>query len=514
MIEPGQALSGAATDDRVIAAVDLGSNSFHMVVATLQHGQLVIIDRLRETVRLAQGFDPKIGLHPDSRARALDCLARFGERLREMHAENVRAAGTNTLRRARDDDNFLQAAQDALGHRIDIIAGVEEARLIYLGVAHSTPPEEGNRLVLDIGGGSTEMIIGRGMQAHTLESLGMGCVVMTERYFADGRISPAQVERARMAVRLKLRPVKAAFRKTGWQQAIGASGTIKAAALVALEAKFAGATQGLTAEHVEQMISSAIETGEIAKLNAPGLSERRAQVWPGGLVVLAELMHGLRIERLGTSEGSLREGVLYDLAGRLQHDDARVRSVLALSERYHVDTEQAARVSATAQLLFSQMPIEIPREPGLAESMLNWAAQLHEIGLTIAHANFHEHGAYMVGHADLPGFPRVEQKLLAFLIANQRKRPDDRRAKSVAAPWRQVAKMLGVILRLAVLLNRNRGDATFDVAASLVAEQSIELRFAAGWLDENPLTVADLAREADYLAAWGFSLIARDSTAG
>lgn len=493
-----------ARGDDVIAAVDLGSNSFHMVVATLRHGQLTIVDRLRETVRLAEGLTREHGLSVPARARAISCLQRFGERLQSMQANQVRAAGTNTLRRVSADHSFLKDAESALGHRIDIIAGVEEARLIYLGVAHSLPPESGRRLVIDIGGGSTELIVGAGLEADTLQSLGMGCVVHTERFFPDGVLNEAHFDAARVAARLKLRPIKAGFRSAGWESAIGASGTIRATAKVAVALGLIEPGSALTIAVVDQLIARAIEQQHIEALALSGLSERRSQVWPGGLAILVEVMRTLRIEALMPSDGAMREGVLYDLVGRLQHEDARVRSVVALSERYHVDAAQALRVKTTALSLFAQVAESLTMDSTLAEQTLRWAAQLHEIGLDIAHANFHLHGAYIVGNADLPGFPEAEQQLLAFLLGNQRKRLSDQWALN--QDWRGDARLLTVLLRMAVLMNRSHSDGNTAKVWLEVAPGVVNACFERQWLSENPLTEADLERERQYLADWSIEL--------
>ena len=504
---PGASSALAGVD--VIAAVDLGSNSFHMVVATLRHGQLTIIDRLRETVRLAEGLSEH-GLSSAARARALECLHKFGERLREMHADRVRAAGTNTLRRVRNDRGFMLEAQRALGHPIEIIAGVEEARLIYLGVAHSLPPLDGKRLVVDIGGGSTELIIGHDLAADALESLGMGCVVNTERHFPDGKITAKRFRDARISASLKLRPVKEIFRQAGWQSAVGASGTIRATIRVARELGMITGDEPLRTEHVEQLIARVVKAGHISRLSVPGLSERRAQVWPGGLAILAEVMNTLRIDGLVESEGSLREGVLYDLVGRLQHSDARVRSVAALGDRYHIDSAQAARVKETAMQLFDQVAARITMDVEQARLFLRWAGHLHEIGLDIAHADFHLHGAYIVGHADLPGFPAAEQQMLAFLLANQRKRPASAAVDMLSESWQQSARILAMLLRLSVLINRNRSDEPMgDVRISMKGAR-VRLAFDPAWLTANPLTRADLERERSYLGDWGIKLALDD----
>ncbi len=499
-----EARATPAHDGDVIAAVDLGSNSFHMVVGTLRHGQITIIDRLRETVRLAEGLGSDHGIAAPARARALDCLSRFGERLRGMQAGQVRAVGTNTMRRARGDSGFLREASEALGHDIEVISGVEEARLIYLGVAHSLPPEPGRRLVIDIGGGSTELILGEGLQSQTLESLGMGCVIKTERNFPDGRITADRFATARVAASLKLRPVKQSFRVAGWNKAIGASGTIRATIAVARAIGLLDGDDVLRREHVETLIDKVIAAGHIAALKMPGLSERRAQVWPGGLAILIEVMDTLNIDGLIGSDGALREGVLYDLVGRLQHADARVRSVAALGDRFNIDHAQAARVKDTAEQLLHQVKDAISFDIDWAVKLLRWAGHLHEIGLDIAHGDFHRHGAYVVGNADMPGFPATEQQMLAFLLANQRKRPAAPTPDALQHSLELALRRLCVILRLSVLLHRNRGDSDVVVPTMTFAGQKIVLHFDHAWLKNNPLTRADLEREQDYLAAWQF----------
>ena len=283
-----------------------------MIVGELRHGQLVIIDRIRETVRLAEGLSAAGELNVDARDRAIACLSRFGERLQTMPAANVRAAGTSAIRRAHEDLTFMAEAEAALGHRIDIISGIEEARLIYDGVTHSLPPNDGLRLVLDIGGGSTEVILGRGSKPTVLESLDLGCVSMTERFFPDGRITREAFERARVATRLELRPVKAFFRDGGDVEAIGTSGTVIAAERVA---RSSGIQESgvMTLDTIEAMVELVLGFATIDELRLRDLSERRAQVWPGGLAILVELMGVLRIPALRVSEGALREGLLYEL---------------------------------------------------------------------------------------------------------------------------------------------------------------------------------------------------------
>ena len=337
---------------QVLAAVDLGSNSFHMVVARYSHGQLIIIDRLREMVRLAAGVAENGRIDKDVAARALACLQRFGQRLRDMHADSVRVVGTNALRLAHKKQAFLERAREALGHPIEIIAGMEEARLIYAGVAHNMPNEPGKRLVVDIGGGSTELIIGEGLNPLELESLQMGCVSSSERFFRDGKISAKRFERARLAARMELEPVQAAFRRRGWDTSAGSSGTVRAIgeAIRALDP----AVPNITPEGINRAIEYCIDAGHTRELSLEPITEDRRPVFPGGLAILAEIFAVLEVREMRIAEGAMREGLLYDMLGRFHREDARERTVRAMQQRYHVDVEQAERVEATARNFLEQ----------------------------------------------------------------------------------------------------------------------------------------------------------------
>ena len=476
-----------------------------MIVGELRHGQLVIIDRIRETVRLAEGLADGGGLAEDAHKRAITCLSKFGERLQTVRAASVRAAGTSTIRRVHEDSTFLAEAEAALGHPIDIISGIEEARLIYSGVTHSLPPNDGLRLVMDIGGGSTEVILGQGTRPRALESLHMGCVSMTERCFPDGRITRAAFEKARATARLELRPVKAFFRNSGDIEAIGTSGTILSTERVARSIGLQESGE-VTLAVVEALIERVLDFASTDELRLPGLADRRAQVWPGGLAILAELIGVLHIRAVQVSDGALREGLLYDLLGRMQHEDAREVTVRAMSARYQVDELQANRVAATAGALLAQCADTWGLSTSLAANMLDWGARLHEIGLDISHDGFQRHGAYVAEHADMPGFPRAEQRFLAFLIGSQRREIDSQLNESLPGNWRAAALRLALLLRLAVLLNRSRRDTEIPHIGLAVADASMHLDFDAEWLAANPLTVADLDREQSYLALVGYEL--------
>ncbi len=484
--------------------MDLGSNSFHMVVARYSHGQLVIVDRLREMVRLAAGLDAHGRLNREATSRALPCLERFGQRLEDMQAKQVRVVGTNTLRKAKRKGAFLDRAREALGHPIEIISGVEEARLIYLGVAHTTPSEGGHRLVVDIGGGSTELIIGEGLAAKRLDSLYIGCVSASAEYFPDGTITEKRMKRARTAAQLELEPVKARFRRSEWDAAFGASGTMRAVSDVL---KSRGASSGnITRDGVKWLLEECLRAGDVARLRLPGLAPERLEIIPGGLAILVEVFDMLGIESLRVADGALREGLLYDLLGRLTDEDARVRSVRAMEARFHVDVAQADRVEETALAFLRQVRQDWALVEPLAEPALRWAARLHEVGLDIAHSHYHHHGAYLLQHADLPGFPREEQQLLAAVVGGHRRKLDLGSIEDLVPPWHLKAEFLIVLLRLAVLLHRGRGPRSLPAIELEARGRSLEVAFPRGWLAEHPLTAADLEQEIEYLRAAGFRL--------
>jgi exopolyphosphatase/guanosine-5'-triphosphate,3'-diphosphate pyrophosphatase len=495
---------GRVRESEVLAAVDLGSNSFHMVVARHRHGQLVVIDRLREMVRLASGLGATGRLSASSQARALGCLRRFGERLRAMRAARVRVVGTNTLRRAQGAGRFLQQAGRALGHPVEIISGIEEARLIYLGAAHHLPRVDGPRLVVDIGGGSTEIIVGRALQPRVMESLAMGCVSVSEGCFPRGRLSVRNFEKARLQARLELEPVRSQFRRVGAVQVTGTSGSIRSAQAVL--AALGRSTDSITVAGLEYLIDEMVAAGSIDELRLPELSRERAEVFPGGVAILVEVMQALGLDRLSVADGALREGILYDLMGRLTDEDARTRTVRAMAARYHVDQAQAGRVERTALLLLEQVARswELGDEP--ARQALAWAARLHELGLDIAHAHYHRHGAYVLENADMPGFTREEQGVVARIVLAHRRRFDRAVFRTLPPDWQRPAFRLSILLRLAVLFHRSRTPVSLPRIQLRADGRALRLQLPAAWLKASPLTRADLEREAELLAEAGIQL--------
>jgi len=487
----------------VIAAIDLGSNSFHMIVAKNEDGQLQVRDRLREMVRMASGLDSKGHLDEAARQRSLECLRRFGQRLAGFAPGSVRAVGTNTLRKARDPA-FLREAEEALGHPIEVIAGVEEARLIYLGVAHGLPASDESRLVIDIGGGSTELILGKHFEPLELESLYMGCVSYSQRYFPDGLITEKAMREAVISARLELQALESDYREIGWGPAVGASGTVKAVGEVVRAMGWC--EEGISLEAMRRLADELVKAGHIDNLKLSGLKEERLPVFPGGVAVLLAIFEGLSIESMQVSDWALREGLLYDLLGRIRHEDVRERTIVALSERHRVDTVQAARVEASAKMALEQVAADWGLEGEETEHLLLWAARLHEIGLAIAHSSYHKHGAYLVGNSDMPGFSSSEQKLLSILIRGHRRKFPTTLFKELVSPQKQRMQRLCVLLRLAVLLHRSHAASGRPDVRFQVEGKTIRLVFPQGWLEEHPLTAADLAVEADYLQSAKFTL--------
>jgi exopolyphosphatase/guanosine-5'-triphosphate,3'-diphosphate pyrophosphatase len=481
-----------------IAAIDLGSNSFHMIVAELIEGELRMKDRLREMVRLAGGLDEVGNLDEASRQRALECLQRFGQRLDGFPPGSVRAVGTNTLRKARSRD-FLKQAQLALGHPIEIISGVEEARLIYLGVAHGLPQSDDIRLVADIGGGSTEVILGRHFETLEKESLYMGCVSFSRRFFAEGKISAKRMKKALIAARQEVQGIEREYRDVGWGQAVGASGTIRAVRDVVRANEWSD--EGITYESLKRLSDELVAAGHIDKLSLNGLKEERLPVICGGVAVLLALFEGLRIERMYVSDQALREGLLYDMLGRLRHEDVRERTIGMLIDRYQVNSAQAGRVELAALMLLDQVAAKWLLDDEPARQLLSWSARLHEIGLAIAHSQYHKHGAYLLANADLPGFTNREQQLLATLVRAHRRKFPLAEIELLGEDTERFTR-LAVVLRLAVLLHRSHSDVALPPIQLSVKENGLlKLRFPKGWLDEHPLTLADLEQETGYLQA-------------
>ncbi|MCY4058873.1 MAG: Ppx/GppA phosphatase family protein [Gammaproteobacteria bacterium] len=514
---------GGREAEQPYAALDLGSNSFHLIVAYDHGDRLQVVDRHKEMVRLAEGLKVDSTLSASVAARAIACLERLGQRIRDLPPGNVRVVGTNTLRKARNSQDFIEAAERALGHRVEIISGREEARLIYLGVSHSLEPIEDSaesRLVVDIGGGSTELILGRQFQPHLMESLYMGCVSMSEAFFGDGKLLEHRFRDAENAARQELEVLEEIYRARGWDTVIGASGSILAIHDAILELT---GERGITPDGLATLKGHLLEKGDINDVGLEAIDAERAPVFAGGLAITAAVVDALHIDSMTVSDGALREGLLHDLLGRVHAQDIRETTVADLMQRYHVDVRHARRVAGTVARILEQVSWDLAenlagkRVPnGLGASsrngsldgtsgslsgaaaarLLRWAALLHEIGMDIAHSQYHKHGGYLLDNMDLPGFSRPEQHNLSMIVrSHRRKFPVEELDGSPGL----IA--LCVLLRLAVVLHRGRTENTlpaFWVAPTGAGE--IRITFPRKWLAEHPLTKLDLEQESDYLS--------------
>ena len=474
-----------------------------MVVARIEDGHIHILDKLREMVRLGAGLDKDGMLTEEARTRALYCLERFGERVKDLPRGNVAAVGTKTLRQAKNSREFLKKGSEVLGHPISVIGGKEEARLVYLGVSHSLAADDGRRFVMDIGGGSTELIVGENFEPLHLRSLNMGCVSMSRECFSSGKLGKKYWKKAKIASHLKLRPVRRDFQNAEWNSATGASGTIKAVGRV---------VQGLGLESYDITLDSLyrirdlmIEAGHIQNLDLPGLKDDRKPVFAGGLAILIATFEALKIESMQVSEGALREGLLYERLGRIQSEDTRLKTVSSVQQRFQISQQHARRVSLTAHRLLTACEDEW--NLGLEDAeILHWASSLHEIGLAVSLSGYQKHGAYLLDNADLPGFSFQEQDWMSVLVRCHRKKISKKLFDELPPEDYQKALRLVVLLRLATLLHRSRKDETAILKKITPGENSLTLKFAKDELSNHPLQLASLEQEAEYLNNVGFEL--------
>jgi exopolyphosphatase/guanosine-5'-triphosphate,3'-diphosphate pyrophosphatase len=487
--------------DEVYAALDLGSNSFHLLLARFDGARLVVIDRYKDTVQLAAGLQDDGMLSDAAMVRGLLALEKMAERIQPLPRAYVRVVGTNTLRVAKNRDVFLAQAEKILGVPINIISGLEEARLIYLGVAKDFTPEDRTRLVVDIGGGSTELVLGRNKPIK-LESLYMGCVSFNRQFFPFGKLSRRSYDKALLAARSEVQGLVSQFGAGNWDEAVGSSGTIRAIERVLNGLGF-DQNHVITLAGLERLAAEVIDAKYIELLDLPGLDAERRTVFPGGLAVLHGIFSELQITAMHVSLYAIREGIIYDLAGRLHHRDKRVETIERMMDQYRVDRAQTRRVGALALALLEQTAPQLATEVGQARRLLRWAVDLHEIGLSIAHSGYHKHGGYILANSDMPGFSRQEQQLLSFLVLNHRRKLKPEPAAYGFVPdWRLV-----VLLRLACLFLRRR-DAALAPGDVGIGFQNGRCRLwlPCGWLEQYPLTREALLQERQLLLAVGIEL--------
>ncbi len=473
-----------------VAAVDLGSNSFRLQVGRVVDDQIYPLDSLKEPVRLATGLTAEKMLDADAQARALVALSRFGERLRGLDSGAVRAVATNTLRVAKNVASFLPQAEEALGFPIEVIAGREEARLIYLGASHSLPTAGHKRLVIDIGGGSTEFVIGKRHEPQLMESLYMGCVSFTMRYFPGGRVDKRRLREAQVAAAKEIELIAHDYQRFGWKEAVGSSGSARAIAdILEMNDMNPGGEPGITRAGLERLCSLMVKAGSADALELRGVKGDRLPVLPGGIAIMSAVFEELDIERMTYADGALRLGVLYDLLGRFHHHDMRDATVKHFRKRYQVERDQVDRVEATALSALTQLSDGAPDESDL--QYLSWACRLHEIGISVAHNAYHKHGAYILTYADMPGFSKKDQARLAMLVLGHRGKLE----KLGVLPPEDSIWRLVFCLRLAVSLHRTRDERALPAWRVSATERGYALELPDAWLARNPWTAAALGEE-------------------
>ncbi len=497
------------TEKPSFAAIDLGSNSFHMVVAEPEGDSIRIIDSLREGVRLGSGLDAKKRLTDETMQLSLEALRLFAERLRDVPRKQFRVVGTNTLRRAKNADVFMSEARTILGKNVEIISGREEARLIYAAVAHTHPDPEHKRLVCDIGGGSTELIVGHGLKPRLMESVNMGCVSVMNQFFNPEKISNKHFSKAATYAELELQPLKQAYRHSQWDTAIGCSGTIKATGRMLAEL---GITDGvITRKGLRALRQHLVDIGNIDQLNLSCISQHRAQVIVGGIAVLTAVMHSMKIDTLNVSQVALREGIIFDMIGKRQHTDIQQETLSTLNSRFLVDEAQANRVETTAMKLYGHVKKDWALDDDSDPSLLCWAARLHEIGMGVAHSQYHKHGAYVVQHCDFFGFSKAEQNAISMMVRFHRRKIELEAFAGLPKNERKRLLKLTALLRLAALLHRGRHDDDLERVTLKVKGNTLTFSLAADWIEQMPLTHAELESEAERLKELDIEVVTRSA---
>lgn len=484
-------LPDALAEGSQLAAVDLGSNSFHLIIARIEHGELRPTQVLSEKVQLGAGLTDS-RLSSDAIERGLECVARFSQMLQSVEPERLRVVGTQALRRAKNRREFTEPARRLLGAPIEVIYGREEARLVYLGVAHTLADDAQSRLVVDIGGGSTEFVIGKRFAPRNLESLQMGCVTYSQACFPDGKISKNHYAKAFDRACVEVSHIRKAFRSKHWEGCVGSSGTLRA--LEAILVAQGWSENGITRQGLRQMRKELLSFGDFDSIRLDGLTAARQSVITAGLAIAEAIFEVLEIETMRTSPGALREGVLYDLMGRLRHEDVRERSISALAQRYNVDEETALLVARRGRMLFeaTRKSWNMQRIYG---DLLERAALTHEIGMAISHKHFHHHGAYLLRNSDLPGFSLSEQEQLAVLVGGQRGKIHPRLFDELSDEDRPRFQILVGLLRLAAVFKyaeQLQQLPNFNIEAK---GKTLRLEFPSDWLEQHPLTLRELELE-------------------
>jgi exopolyphosphatase/guanosine-5'-triphosphate,3'-diphosphate pyrophosphatase len=494
---------------RQIAAIDLGSNSFHMVVANIVDEDLQIVSRHKQRVRLGAGLNKKRILDEEAILRGLECLAMFAERIQGFEVDNVRIAATHTLRYAKNAYEFMSRAREILPFPIEIISGEEEARLIYLGVAH-TQPESNNRLVIDIGGGSTEIIIGHEFEAELLNSTMMGCVSFTNRFFSDGKLSTNNFNDAQIACQQEFKSLVKSYKRLGWETALGASGTIKAIREVLIGLNYEDGI--ITSKRLTKLIETLCEFDSVNDIKLAGLTDDRKPVFAAGVAILNALIIGFGIKELHFSDGALREGLVYEMEDRFLRSDIRMRTTENLARKHSVDLIHAEKIRQQATTFLNQLNSQLNiKKSDELPALLGWGALLHEVGLSICYQGFHRHSAYILRYTNMPGFNQEQQMVLSALVRFHRKALKIEELAEFSLFKKNNVIQLIRILRLSVLLNGQRNEdelPEFNLRIDSENEHHWHLSCdQKDWLENNKLLHADLVLEEKYWlkTGWKFS---------
>lgn len=475
------------------AAIDLGSNSFHMLVVREVAGSIQTLARIKRKVRLAAGLDRHNHLSQEAMQRGWQCLRLFSERLQDIPRDQIRVVATATLRLANNAAEFLQTAETILGCPVQVISGEEEARLIYHGVAHTTGGPD-RRLVVDIGGGSTELVVGTGAQAAQLYSLSMGCVTWLERFFSDRNLERDNFEAAEQAAREMVRPIVPQLCQHGWQICVGASGTVQALQEIMVAQ---GMDERITLPKLRQLKQRAIQCGKLEELEIEGLTLERALVFPSGLSILLAIFQELGIESMTLAGGALREGLVYGMLHLPVEQDIRSRTLRNLQRRYLLDIDQAERVSQLAANFCQQTTNEWQLDTRCRE-LLHAACLIHEIGLSVDFKQAPQHAAYLVSHLDLPGFTPAQKKLLATLLQNQSNALDLPLLSQQNAVPPRVAQRMCRLLRLAIIFASRRRDDTLPAVRLRANDEELHVILPHGWLERHPLRAEALDQESHW----------------
>ncbi len=489
------------------AAIDLGSNSFHMLMVREVAGAIRTVAKVKRKVRLAAGLDTEHNLSHEAMARGWDCLRLFAEQLQDVPKENVRVVGTATLRLARNVDSFLRTAELILGHPIEIITGEDEARTIYQGVSW-TSSGEGNRLVIDIGGASTELVIGENNEAKLLNSLHMGCVTWIKRYFSDGLLNDTNFSAAIDAAKQVLQVVAEEYKTLGWESCVGASGTVQALQEIMIAQ---GRSERVTLAKLYELKAQTISCNHLDMLVLQGLMPERLSVFPSGLAILIAIFETLQIQNMTLAGGALREGLIYGMIGKRRNCDVRERTADSLITRYQMDRIQAERVRDAALYAFQQVQKEWQLSEQYGRPMLRWAAMLHELGLCIEYKKAPQHAAYIIDNIDMPGFTPAQKQLLSALVFNQR---DGFKLevleKQNAVSLRQ-AIHLARLLRFAIILCMRRTEGSVPRFVIKANEEQLILQLPVGWLSEHYLRASELQQEAERQSAMGWPTLIEEA---